>query len=505
MKKILTLCYALLFAISKDTKSSSETTIMAPTQGLPFLTLQDTGTPNTTGIFLGNNITIGDGTNPIILTANQNQNYPIIYPTDEFISLLGIDRSGRMQTATLSRLESPSKEVYSACNDIGIVTSAYNLVGVNSFVTLIGIDEFNFLTTAENKKTLLGSINKNNITIDNKEQNGITIDTSLGENNIILNSGTAGHINISGNAILTPTVGTYAYLGIDSNNNVITITDGPTPPGPVFTDLTATGQVSLGTVTAAQGATIFIPSNLLDPLLIESSHNIVLNGLTSKIAIFGQNILSDNSANIVLAIDPNNNLISSNETNIFTLGDPGKANIEINNITASTITLSGNVILNPQNFNLPGNGETVILTVNSQGELGILLSSKEYKENIEKTIFNEESKKEFDDIIAYSYNYRGDQKKKIGLIAEEVAKSKYWADTLVIRNTEGDPYTIDYHSFFTACYARFCDFKDQVKKEKIKNEEKNNIIKKELSALQKEIIQLQEEIIKLKKDLIIRN
>lgn len=92
------------------------------------------------------------------------------------------------------------------------------------------------------------------------------------------------------------------------------------------------------------------------------------------------------------------------------------------------------------------NGTTVVgsaVLVTSGDQLGILISSERYKENIKDMHF--ESNKIMS-LRPVTFNYKNDEKKETqyGLIAEEVAEVY---PNLVIYDKDGKPLSIKYHDF----------------------------------------------------------
>lgn len=198
-------------------------TIMASLDGRPFIEVVDC--KDDPYIIIGTKVIIGDGISPIIITGNSNPNYPIILPQDD------------------------------------------NVVGV-------GVNKCGHLTTGI---SLLGDNQNGNYIACRQDQAGIALSTTNTDGgNISILAGDTGSINISSNQILPPAPGKIVFLGIDENNTVITIKGGETPP---VNDLTAVGQVSLGTYVNDVGASLFIPSDGgISPIAFKASSGFVFQG-----------------------------------------------------------------------------------------------------------------------------------------------------------------------------------------------------------------------------------
>ncbi len=199
-------------------------TIMASLDGRHFLEVVDN--QDDPYIMIGTKVILGDGVSPIIITGNNNPNYPIILPEDDNIIAVGLNKSGCLTTTGIS---------------------------------------------------ILGDSQNGNYIMCRQDQEGIVLNTTNTDGgNISILAGDTGSITMTGNQILTPSPGKIVFLGIDENNTVITIEGGETPP---LNDLTAVGQVSLGTYINDVGASVFIPSDGgLSPIAFQASSGFVFKG-----------------------------------------------------------------------------------------------------------------------------------------------------------------------------------------------------------------------------------
>lgn len=309
-------------------------TIMASLDGRPFIEVVDC--KDDPYIIIGTKVIIGDGISPIIITGNSNPNYSIILPQDDNVVGIGVNKCGHLTT---------------------------------------GI-------------SLLGDAQNGNYIACRQDQAGIVLSTTNTDGgNISILAGDTGSINISSNQILPPVPGKIVFLGIDENNTVITIKGGETPP---VNDLTAVGQVSLGTYVNDVGASLFIPSDGgISPIAFKASSGFVFQG----------------------------------------------------------------------DFMLPGVDETALLTIDHDGKLGILLSSRVYKEKVQKLDIDE---KDFDALSPCSYHYKGKNKLEYGLIAEDVFVLDSLKEALVVLDSNQKPLTVNYQAVLMVLLEQFLIYKKKV-------------------------------------------
>lgn len=142
----------------------------------------------------------------------------------------------------------------------------------------------------------------------------------------------------------------------------------------------------------------------------------------------GKYIQKDLTYNVCLSVDSDRNIATTNQEGIdYILGSANNTSILVGNKSGEIIlntknSLSGNILLDSIsaiNFNAnsifvlggipkPGVGYTSILTIDSNGKLGIVLSSGNFKENIENLDCSDE---DFEALKVVSYSYIGSRKK----------------------------------------------------------------------------------------------
>jgi hypothetical protein len=357
---------------------------------------------------------------------------------------------------------------------------------IDGGIAILGINPDNTISTTENLLAYIGSKIRNYITIDNTSisKNGITINTPTnGTENITLAAGGGNIILISSN-IDTPSSGNIYYLGINDNNEVTSLTGvGPIIPG-VFTSLSASENVSLGTFSSGIGANISIPNNNTSPINIECSSGISLQSNNSSITLSGSLITPPlpNTSSIIISLDAQNNIVTSNGNYIYSIGEINSANnyISVDNINNTAITLNGSIFLQNSGFILPGLDQTAILTIDNNGQIGILLSSNTYKKNIKPLNIKEE---DFQTLIPYEYEYINKNKKEFGLIAEEVYKNQSLKDALVVLDKENNPLTINYQAVLIALLEQFLKYKQENKIIITKQNEKINLLENKILYL----------------------
>jgi hypothetical protein len=367
---------------------------------------RDTSETNAVGsIYIGGNITLGDSTHPIIITANNT----ISWPSGSATNLLGIDSNGQLITTTggETNRNQLGQDGYNQINcfpnsPITITSSAptsgdiiftidtktngnikffgKNLNLVNG-LALLAIDSNNNIITTENSIAYIGNTQGNYISVDNSLGFNKKINTiRQPSQNINISTGNNGNICINSYNINTPSVGNYSLLGINSSNQIVTINNVDSFS---CTNLSASGTISLGTFTPGSNSQSSVP------------------------------------------------------------------NIIINSNISDGINFNGNVYINNSSFPLPGANQTTPLIIDNNGKIGILLSSIKYKKNIKPLHISAEA---FDKLEASYYNYKTENNLKqedtesieFGFIAEQVYKIPELQD-LVILDKNKQPLSINYY------------------------------------------------------------
>lgn len=469
-KKILYI--ALLLSGKNALSSQAVTTSLRPTSGNAFITMVNSnGSATASSVTFGNKVYLGDGTNPITIIANENSSYQIAWPTSGNVNVLGINSNGELITTPVYQLGiSANNEITcypgqdieikttnnenikfnaNGSGNINFVAENLNTISAGSSYALALDINNNLITTDKAEIYYIGEPEAGNyIAIDNTGSTGITMNTSALGGPITLNAGTSSNIILFSNNITTPSTNAF-LLGINSSNEVITLNDS----FPIFCgDLTATGKISLGNYSQINntGNLIAVPQSGNILLEAGTGNNIELNaaGTNSTIKLLGTGITAPTSGNpyVALTIDNNNNIVTSNENFIYIFGNitgSNKSFVKIDNELNTGITLNGIVLLKNGGYTLPASNNTAALTINSTGEIGILVSSKRYKENIHNLVIARES---FNKLQPCTYNYINNNKEEIGLIAEEVWEIKNGLENIVTIGEDGLPLTVNYNA-----------------------------------------------------------
>ena len=205
---------------------------------------------------------------------------------------------------------------------------------------------------------------------------------------------------------------------------------------------------------------------------------------------------------ILLAVDRNGNLSTTHRNNLFKIGSdsPGNNYISIDNesplnginLTSSIVSFQG------QNL-APASGSTNILTINSLGQLGIVLSTRSAKRSISKLHLTEA----FDLLNPVSYSYLNSDKIEYGFIAEDLIENELLKHA-VIYAPDGSPMSINYQTIFVALTADYLTTKKELKYLKETMNEKDEIIfelSKKCEKLEELIATLGVDLLASKKEL----
>jgi len=377
---------------------------------------RDYNNPQKTGsLYMGGNITIGDNTNPVIIAANNTINWP----SQLEVNILGINSKGELITTNginsgnqlggngyneiicnpntpisiNSKAPANGDIVFSISSQTNGNFKFFNKnINLINGMALLGIDANNNMSTTEIAIAYIGNPQGNYISVDNRIQNQNKINESY--QNIEITATNHGHIIIQGNKINTPATDSYTFLGMNANNEVITMNNEEVKAAPIYcNNLLASGIINLGS---------FVPGNVFSEEFQNSSGG----------------------------------------------------NISINNGNNEGITFNGSIYINNSGFNLPGVNQTTPLIIDNAGKIGILLSSAKYKTNITEINFSPDV---FNMLRPRQYNYKNKknnesqnednsgQNLEFGLIAEELYVMPE-LHSLVIFDSEQKPLSIKYNS-----------------------------------------------------------
>ncbi len=393
----------------------------------------------------GQTITLGNNTGSITISGTD-----IHRPSSNLTNLLGINSLGNIITTTTST---------------NIEVGSLNAAGtIGQHVT--------FGTTGNNYFNLINN------------SGNVSLQANLTGSNLIL-SAESGHINLTSFDINKPTGSEKSFLIVNSSGDILTAGDTTN-----FTcgNLTAAGANS-GIITlgindsthnniyyATNAGSLHINANTTDAFLeLTANSNITLSGSSLNLTFPNINYTANATGNNLIAIDRNGNLIDTTSNSLFTIGNDQAGNnlISVDNETASNgITLSSNALYLANQGLAPESGSTNILTIDSTGKIGIVVSSKVHKDKIKQIKLDES----FDSLEPVSYNYKGSNKLEYGFIAEDLVNNKALKNA-VIYSKDGTPMSINYTAVFVALTANYLETKKELKNAlKLKDEEIANLM-----------------------------
>jgi len=285
-------------------------------------------------------------------------------------------------------------------------------------------------------------------------------------------------ITIQGHGINYPSSGS-SFLMINSSGNLVTAGGGSS----IF---------NCGNLVAAsvdgQSVTLGIHSqNYLNFAnnsgnVTLQAHNFNANLLLSangNITLSGKDIAPSANANgySLLSVDRSGNITTTTSNNIFKIGSDNNENNHIsidNENRANGINLNSTAIyLQGQNLS-PASGSTNILTIDSNGKLGIVLSAKVHKEEIKSIKLNNS----IDSIKPVSYKYKGGGRIEYGFLAEDLMDHEILKHAVIFEPDEVTPMSINYQSVFVAFIADYLETKKELKAIKKKINTKDESIAK---------------------------
>jgi hypothetical protein len=488
-----------------------------------------------------NTITLGNNSTSIDFVASSN----IIYPNANNFSLLAIDSAGTLVStsdttpiacgtltagnitgANLTAATTAGQTV-TLGNSTGLFTLAgLNITpGTNGGINFLGVGANGALSTVNSSENLqIGSLtaapnagqtitfgsstgDANYFFLNNNTNDVILQANAIGANLKLLTP--SGHIIIQGIDIATPTSGNNFLLQIDSNGIVGTAdTTSPLSCGSLNAASSANNTVSLGIDTSSgnsigfnsSGGAISIAANASGSSIdLTASDNIYLAANSLNLNLIGVTPTLNTSGNVVLAVDRNGNVVTSDSNNIFKFGSDAANNNFIaidNSIPANGITLNSQGIYLTDSTLIPAAGSTNLLTIDSNGKIGIVVSTETKKENI-KTLNLDRS---FDGLTPVSYNYKGqNEKTQYGFIAESLVNNESLKNT-VIYDKNGKPMSVDYTAIFVALTANYLEYKKILNAELNNKNQRINELEKKCQLLEAAIKEIVNEIAMNKKN-----
>jgi hypothetical protein len=187
--------------------------------------------------------------------------------------------------------------------------------------------------------------------------------------------------------------------------------------------------------------------------------------------------------NIALGYQAGKNLSSGN--NNIDIGNPGRAG-EANTIRIGTReTQSATFIAGISGTPVPG----VPVAVNSDGQLGVAVSSQRFKDQIKPMDKASEAILALQP-VTFRYKHELDPKgtPQFGLVAEEVAQVD---PDLVVRDAQGEPYTVRYEAVNAMLLNEFLKEHRQVEEQASKLSEQDRKLQEQETAIAKQQKQIE--------------
>lgn len=246
---------------------------------------------------------------------------------------------------------------------------------------------------------------------------------------------------------------THYVITVDGVGNITKTTSnialGSTNAANTFVARDAAGNFSAGTITAGLTGNV--------------TGSASLNVLKAGDVMIGTLTINPQTGSAL-------NITGTGASSLIITPDIGQYAIDIP--TASVAVKSG--IRSLPTFNVPINGSFAhsLIQVNSLGEIGLLPSSKVFKDNIQAIDPNYASKIYELTPVKFNYKKQGG-KSHLGFIAEDVDA---YLPELVVHNNDGEVYTIDYISLIPLLLHEIKQHKQALDEQKIINQNLSQII-----------------------------
>lgn len=434
MKK-LTLLLLFSTALFINISSVAITTNLGPIQ---LITSNGSGSFAPGEVRISGTINIGQSSSDIITI----QGYGINYPSSGS-SFLMINSSGNLVTA------GGGSSMFNCGNLVAAPTADQSIT--------VGIPSDNYFHFTNNS---------GNVTLQANNPNA----------NLLLSAD--GHITLSSIDISVPLSGS-SFLMINSLGNLISAGEGSNTfnCGNLVAAPTASQSITLGIpsdnyfhFTNNSGNVTLQANNTNANLSLSANGNITLSGKEITPS-------ANTSGYSLLATDRSGNITTSNSNNIFKIGSDSSGN---NHITIDNENLANGINLNSTAVYLKGQnlspalGSTNILTIDSNGKLGIVLSAKAYKEEIKSIKLNNS----FDSIKPVSYKYKGSERIEYGFLAEDLMNHETLKHAVIYEPNGITPMSINYQSVFVTFIADYLETKKELKMMKKKINTKDESIAK---------------------------
>jgi hypothetical protein len=445
--------------------------ILAPSGGTPLIlgSLEAAGQPGesvTLGIpSTGNYLQFQNDTGDITLQANAADgnlnlsslgniilNSTSISKPTFGILVLSIDNNGNIRSVNPDSSEVIFDQVFITNADVSNTLTAANaniknLIAANDAGNLVA------LGMNEIEKNFFGFLNT---------AGDITIKAHAIGSNLVLSADS--YITLEGFGLTNP-----GLLSIDSNHRISSInTTSAFSCGTFNAGANAGDSISLGINDSSNNNIAFssdtgsieINAGVTNATLdLTANAGILLTG--SELHLTFPAVQSNLDGYVVLAVDRSNNLTTSNSANVFKMGNDNSGNNFIsvdNENTANGILLNSQAIYLANQGLAPASGSSNVLTIDSNGKIGIIVSSKVHKDNIQQIKLDES----INSLVPVSYSYKGSDHLEYGFIAEDLAEIPALKNA-VIYGKDGKPMSINYQNVFVAVTADHLEVKSEVK------------------------------------------
>lgn len=368
------------------------------------------------------------------------------------ILVLSVDNNGIIRTVNPSSSEVLFDIAYINTAHITGTINATN-GNINNLIAADQITNHVALGMNESQKNFFGFVNNTG---------DVTLKANAIGSNLVLSADS--YITLEGFGLSNP-----GLLSIDSNHRISSINNTSAfTCGTLIAGGNAGDEISLGINDAthnniafnSDSGSIEINAGVTNATLdLTANAGILLTG--SELNLTLPAVQSNLDGYVVLAVDTSNNLTTSNSNNVFKMGSDSTGNnfIAVDNAnTANGILLNSQAIYLANQGLAPATGSTNVLTIDSNGKIGIVISSQVYKDNIEKIKLDES----FDSLMPVSYNYKGNDHLEYGFIAEDLAQIPSLQNA-VIYGKDGKPMSVNYQNVFVAVSADHFKVKNEVK------------------------------------------
>jgi hypothetical protein len=461
------------------------------------MTLQALATGSNLNLSAANNIVLSSSNitqpspgNIAVLTVDSNRNVGTVNPTNSTVNFDNIT-TNTVTTGALAAgattVGALSAATTSGNVSLGNVSGTINLYvngisGITSGTTQPLVVNNNGLVSIANSAT---NMSLGNLVAASQLGQFINLGIGDGVSNYFGFTNNSGDVTLQANKIgssLLLSADSYIVLNgfglttpgiltLDSNNRLSTSSSSSTAftCGTLTAGANAGNSINLGITDASHnnitfnsdsGSVAITAGTTGATLDLTANSGILLNGSELNLTFPAVQSTLNLDGYIVLAVDRLNNLITSNSADLFKIGNDNSGNnfIAVDNATPSNgITLNSQALYLANQGLAPAAGYTNLLTIDSTGKIGIVVSSAKHKEEISRINLDES----FNSLVPVSYKYKGNDHLEYGFIAEDLARIPALKNT-VIYDQNGEPMSVNYQNVFVAVTADHIKVKEEV-------------------------------------------